>query len=196
MRKRYKIAAWAARIPMILCWHYKIENKKYLQNEDTTIIAANHISWFDPPFIGSITPYEIAYLAKAELFKKPILSFIIKQLNAIPIVRNMADIKGMNNIKKTIEDGKALLMFPQGTRYGKNIKPGIGMFAMQMKKDIIPIYLENTDKPIQCLFFIKRTKIVVGKPIKYTEFKDWEQNKENYQKLSNLVYEKIMELKK
>ncbi len=53
----------------------KIENEERLADAQNCIIVANHISIFDPPFIGSLIPFEIHYLAKSEIFKNKIMVF-------------------------------------------------------------------------------------------------------------------------
>jgi len=172
----------------------KVINKEGLINAKSCIIASNHLSWFDPPYIGAMTPYEIAYLAKSELFKYKLGNYLLRLGNAIPVKRNQTDINAISNVLKVLDAGKTLMLFPQGGIKRKTIKPGVGLFAMKMKKDIIPVFVKNTDKPIACFFRLKKTMIIVGQPIKYEFFADWEQTKENYQKLANFVFEKIMEL--
>ena len=194
MRKTYWLAGFVTRIIMMLFWHYKVVNHSRLKDAKSVIIASNHISNFDPPFIGAVTPFEIAYLAKSELFKRKIFAGLIRHLNAIPIVRGKTDMNAINKAMKILDSGKSLLLFPEGTRKGKSIKPGVGMFAMKMQKDILPIYIENADKPLHCMFFFKRTKIIIGELIPKEYFIEWESEKENYQKLAEYVYSKIKEL--
>jgi len=167
-------------------------NKENLQGVQSMIIACNHTSWFDPPFVGAVIPFEIGFLAKAELFKNKAFGALIRWLNAIPIVRHTADMAAITACKNLLDTGKSLLMFPQGTRHGRTIKPGVGMFAVKMERDILPVYIENADKLLLCLLFIKRMKIVIGTPIRLT---NQEQTKENYQRIAEHVYEQIMELK-
>jgi len=182
------------RIIMRLFWHYKLVNKANLQGVSSVLIASNHISWFDPPFIGAVIPFEIGFLAKAELFKHKWFGSLIAHLNAIPIVRHKADMAAITASKALLDTGKSLLMFPEGTRKGKKIKPGVGMFAMKMQRDILPVYIENADKPLQCMFFLKRLKIVIGEKIQRNIWEGWSQDKDSYQKLAEYVYSQIMEL--
>ena len=179
---------------MRLAWNYQVINREFLSHSAPCILAANHISWFDPPFIGSITPYELAYLAKSDLFKYRFSNSFLRSVNAIPVKRNQTDKTAISNVLNVLETGKSLLLFPQGGTKRKTIKPGVGLFAMRMQKDIIPIYIKNADKPFSCMFRIKKTIIVIGQPIKHEIFSDWELTRENYQKLADLVFEKIMEL--
>jgi 1-acyl-sn-glycerol-3-phosphate acyltransferase len=179
---------------MWLFWHYKVINYSGLANAKSMIIASNHISNFDPPLIGAVTPFEMAYLAKAELFKNKIFGALLRKLNVIPVIRHSADMTAINYSMGILGEGKSLLLFPEGTRNGKSIKPGVGLFAIKTQKDILPIRVENTDKFWQCLFFLKRARLIIGEPIKKEFFADWSHDKESYQKLADHVYSKILEL--
>ena len=51
-------------IKMKILWNLELINKERLLQIDNCVIAANHISLFDPPFIGSVFPKEIKYWEK------------------------------------------------------------------------------------------------------------------------------------
>jgi len=180
---------------MFTFWHYKLVNKHRLKGVKSVIIASNHISWYDPPFIGSVLPFEITFLAKAELCKKKIFAKMFNWMNVIPIFRGRPDKGAIEKSIKVLNENKSLLIFPQGTRNGKNIKPGIGLFSINTQHDILPVYIENADKLFHCLFFLKRLKIVIGEIIPFSKFSDLEPNKENYQIISDYTFKKIEELR-
>ena len=195
MRKFYKFCTSIVRFKMKYFFGYELINEENMLDAKSILLAANHISWFDPPFIGSVIPFEISFLAKAELFKNKLFGKIISNLNAVPVVRKATDMKAIANAIKMLDSGRSLLLFPEGTRRGKGIKPGIGMFAIKTKRDILPIYIENSDKVWSCLFSKRKIKIVFGERIKYEYLSEWEAKKENFQKLADYTYQKIMELK-
>ena len=56
MRKSYSFITTSVRIYMKIFWKLQIINSERLSEISDCIIAANHISAFDPPFIGSIIP--------------------------------------------------------------------------------------------------------------------------------------------
>ncbi|MGB1725626.1 MAG: lysophospholipid acyltransferase family protein, partial [Limisphaerales bacterium] len=51
------------------------------------IIAANHESYFDPPFIGSSLPRPINYLARENIFSHWLSGLFFRGLNAVPVDR-------------------------------------------------------------------------------------------------------------
>ena len=196
MRKLYLVGQKFIKTLMRTIWNYEVINQEGLIKAQSCIIASNHITWFDPPFIGSVTPFEIAYLAKSELFKFSPFGNLLRSLNAIPVKRNQADLRAITDVLNVLQSGKSLLLFPEGGTNGKQVKPGVGLFAIRMKKDIVPVYIKNVEKPFSCLFRIRKTQIIVGEPIKYESFEDMSPIKENYQELANQVYEKIQGLGK
>jgi 1-acyl-sn-glycerol-3-phosphate acyltransferase len=51
------------------------------------VLAANHESVLDPWFLGTVTPRPVHFLAKAELFRRPVLRQVLEGLGTIPVRR-------------------------------------------------------------------------------------------------------------
>ena len=179
---------------MKIFFPYEIVNKDRLESLRGNIIASNHVSNFDPPLIGSVIPHEIYFMAKAELFKNKIIGKFLRTLNAIPIKRGKMDIGAIKKCINVLNQDNSLLIFPQGTRNGKNAKAGIGMIASAVKKDIVPIYIENSNKFLSCFFRINKIRIIIGETIKWSDYDYLEGNKEKYQLISNDIFNKINQL--
>lgn len=196
MRRTYHLIILLVRFYMKLIWNLKIINKErlnknYLQN---CIIAANHISWNDPPFISSILPIEINFLAKYELFQNKFFAGIITYLNAIPIKRGRIDRSALRTVQKRLLSGNSLLIFPEGTRRGKKAKAGIGLVAYRTKKDIIPIHIKNSDSFKECIFRKKNLQITIGEKIKIADYLDLGDNKKTFRTIANLTLKRINKL--
>jgi 1-acyl-sn-glycerol-3-phosphate acyltransferase len=195
MPKTYGAITFSVRQFMKAFWRLEIINKERLGNIGNCIIAANHISAFDPPFIGSIIPTEIHYLTKAELFKNKLFGAFLLSVNCIPIKRGRIDKKAITMVRMVLRKNHSILIFPEGTRKSTNVKSGIGKFAIEMKKDIVPIYIENSTDFWSCFLGKKRLKIVIGEKITAESFSEMESSKENYRQLAQEVMDKINELK-
>jgi len=159
------------------------------------IIGSNHMSNFDPPIIGSVIPVTIHFLAKEELFKFKPFGWLISKFNATPVKRGAVDKRALTRINEILNNDETIVIFPEGSRKSFTAKPGIGMLAMNTKANILPIYLENSNHLLQCLFRIKRLKMYIGKPLDKTYYQDLETNKENYRALSKNILEIIYGLK-
>ena len=60
----------------------RVQNLDHVPREGALIVASNHISFWDPPLIGSAVTRELYFLAKEELFATPILGPLIRSLNS------------------------------------------------------------------------------------------------------------------
>ena len=194
MRKTYSLIINLVKYYMIVFWGLEIINKERLSSVQNCIIAPNHIAAVDPFFIGAIIPVEIYYLAKIELFRNKIVGSILKFLNAIPVKRGMIDKAAIRFVTRVLNKGHSILIFPEGTRKSASVKSGVGKFAIQLKKDILPIYIKNSPYFWKCFLRKEKLKIVIGEKIKAESFLNLDEIKENYRNLAEHVLKKINEL--
>ena len=114
------------------------------------LLAANHSSVLDPPLIGSATDRQLSFLAKAELFDLPLFGGLIRRLNARPVRREGADPSALRTAMRVLEDGGALLIFPEGTRGDEGIirsaKTGAGMLAVLSGAAVVPVYIQGSGR--------------------------------------------------
>lgn len=149
--------------------HY--QNKEKLP-EGNYILVAPHRTWWDPVYIAlAAAPKQFSFLAKAELFKNPILRFILVHLNAFPVDR---DKPGPSVVKRPVkllkETDKSLIMFPSGTRHSSELKGGMTLISRLSKKPIVPSVYQG---PTKFSHLFKRTPVIVrfGDPIDISDIK-------------------------
>src|SRR5712672_3763253 len=80
------------------------------------ILAANHASFLDPPLVGSGLKRDINYLARKSLFRYPVLGWILRTVNAVPVDRDGGGAAGLRAIMNRLHAGGAIILFPEGTR--------------------------------------------------------------------------------
>jgi 1-acyl-sn-glycerol-3-phosphate acyltransferase len=112
------------------------------------LVVSNHQSVLDPPIIGGSTSRTLHFMAKVELFRIPGFGWLIRMLNAHPVRREGSDPKALKTAARLLEEGEALLAFPEGTRsrdgsFGEG-KPGIGMLAVLTEVPVVPTYVTGT----------------------------------------------------
>ncbi len=97
---------------------FRVEGRgaEHIPAEGPVLIVANHSSVLDPPLVGGMCPRQLTYLAKAELFRVPGLGGLIRRLGAQPLRREGADPSALRTAQRVLAEGKALLVFPEGTR--------------------------------------------------------------------------------
>jgi 1-acyl-sn-glycerol-3-phosphate acyltransferase len=112
------------------------------------LLVANHASLLDPPLIAGMTPRPVAFMAKAELFGIPLFGGLIRRLNANPVRRDGSDPSALRLALRLLEQGRALLVFPEGTRGAdedlREAKAGAGMLAVLSGAPVVPVYIQGT----------------------------------------------------
>lgn len=112
------------------------------------LLAANHISFLDPPLIAASWPEEIHFLARAGLFKNRFFAFLIRNLHAHPVHGSAEDISSFKLICQLLEEGDKVVVFPEGTRSENGqlqpFKLGVAMLALKTGCPIIPVYIQGT----------------------------------------------------
>jgi len=146
-----------------------IEKKK---KKNAFIMVSNHGSLLDPPLLGHALRRNISFMAKAELFKIPLLGFIIKACGAYPVKRGIVDKNTIKTACKKLSNDNCIGIFIDGTRQknGRVNKPkqGAALLAFKNQKLLLPVAIVNSHRLIRFTFFIplfSKIIIKVGEPV-------------------------------
>ncbi|MFW6303531.1 MAG: lysophospholipid acyltransferase family protein, partial [Candidatus Sumerlaeota bacterium] len=80
------------------------------------LLVTNHASNLDPPIVGVYLPRVMHTMAKEELFKYPVLRWVMVKMKGIPIRRGAVDREAMKECTKWLKRGSVVSLFPEGTR--------------------------------------------------------------------------------
>jgi len=145
----------------------KVYGRENIPKNRSIIVAANHLSYFDPVIISLATKRPVAYMAKEELFHVPILSQIIQILGAFAVNREKLDISTIKSAKAILTTNWIMAMFPEGTRIktGKigKIQKGFVYLAKTTGADILPIGIVGSNT------FCEKIVVRIGKPFSVCE---------------------------
>ena len=199
MRFHYRISWYFLNIVERLLFGFTISGRERIPKSGAVIVASNHISYCDPPVVGSAIPREVYFVAKEELFKNKAFGWLIKKYNAIPVRRSVGDIVALKKVVGMLRQGKAVLMFPEGTRSlsGKLLRPrlGVGMIACLAAVPVIPAYVVGTNRLGQALVRRVRLAVRFGEPVMVSDLRGVGGDaKEQYQKLTDEVMNRIANL--
>ncbi|MEA1961952.1 MAG: lysophospholipid acyltransferase family protein [Bacillota bacterium] len=168
-----------------------IEN---LPAEGPVIIAANHVSNWDPIVVGLMINRPVHFMGKAELFNNQLLGTLLLKLNAFPVKRGAADRKAIRTALERLQQGNVLGIFPEGARNktGEDLKPqlGVAMLALKSGAPIVPVACVGTD----CRFpfgWFRPLRVIVGEPILTAEGM---QKKVSSAEMSNLSEEIMLKI--
>lgn len=126
-----------------------VQGLEHLPLDGPVVIACNHVTNFDvfPMQLSLSRP--IFFMAKAELFKFPLMDVALRNLGAFPVYRGEKDVWAMNHARSVLQQGQALGMFPEGTRNKSRglgvAKTGTARMAIETKSPIVPMVVIGTD---------------------------------------------------
>ncbi len=160
----YPIVRNAFRLAFLGVRRMRIIGEARVPRTGPLIVAANHVSNFDPPVLGAALPRPIYFMAKIELFRIPLLGQLIPQLHAFPVDRAKGDLAAIRRAVDILKMGEAVGIFPEGGRNvdGHNrIHSGVALLASLTGAPVLPVYIDGTKERLA------RITVVFGDPISY-----------------------------
>jgi glycerol-3-phosphate dehydrogenase (NAD(P)+) len=114
------------------------------------ILASNHRSFLDPFAIGCSIGPPIFFMAKREMFRNPLLGWILNCMGAFPVRRGESDEESVKTALALLERGHVVVIFPEGTRIrtGSLQRPrrGVGRLALESGKPVVPVAVTGSER--------------------------------------------------
>lgn len=179
--------------PLIkLIFGVKTQGIENVPKDIPIIICSNHRSNYDPVILGVALPCELKYMAKAELFRVPFLSGLIKLLGAFPVKRGKNDTQAIKKAIELIKNGGVLAMFPEGHRQKQGdtlqrFHSGAALIAHKAHAAIIPVAIV-TKGPVRPF---KRNTVRIGKPLLYNELGFTDGGADNLRDVSSVLRSRV-----
>jgi 1-acyl-sn-glycerol-3-phosphate acyltransferase len=159
---------------------------EHVPAEGGVIIAVNHVSEIDPLVVGH---YLIdrrrppRFLAKAELFRKPPLKWIVEGAQQIPVYRRAADASAaVAPAVDALRRGECVLIYPEGSAtrdpamWPMKARTGVARIALESGAPVVPVAQWGPQeilpyKARRPKLFPRRTMhVVAGPPVDLSEF--------------------------
>jgi 1-acyl-sn-glycerol-3-phosphate acyltransferase len=158
-----KVVMW---IGMHFLYRVKITGSENIPQEGAFILCANHIHAMDGVMLAVKSRRRLYFMGKKEVFKNKLAAFFLKALGGFPVDRSATDLAAYKQAVNILNDGKALMLFSQGTRMEgfDNAKSGAAMFALKANAPIIPVGIKGSYK------FRSLVEMKVGEPISMEEY--------------------------
>ena len=128
------------------------------------ILVANHESVIDPWFLSLATPRRVRFMAKAELWRNPIVRWGMEAYGTFPVERGSGDTGAMARAGELLESGEVLGMFPRGTSKpaaAHHWHRGAARLALAYGAPLVPVRLVNTRQLVPR----QRVEVRIGEPI-------------------------------
>jgi 1-acyl-sn-glycerol-3-phosphate acyltransferase len=145
----YSLSLYLSRFAALFFFDLRVFGSERVPARGPVIIAPNHQSLLDPWLTGLCLYRRGAYLARHSLFRVPILGWLIRKYDALPVEREKsAPRAGFEVCLRALELGRALLLFPEGTRsYDGRLQPlkrGVALLARRGRAPVLPVWIVGT----------------------------------------------------
>lgn len=178
------------------------------------LIVANHISNFDVLVLGEFVIMAgrwPRFLGKSEIWKVPVIGWLARACEQIPVLRNTANAKdSLVHARRALEQGRAVAMYPEGTItadpdfWPMTGRTGAARLALETGVPVIPIGQSGAEKVLGGkrlewwrLFSLRRRRVslLIGDPVDLSRFAgEGEPTKETLDATTVAILDAITEL--
>jgi 1-acyl-sn-glycerol-3-phosphate acyltransferase len=160
----YDFAKFFVRLMARVLWRARVFGSENVPAAGPLIVACNHVSYLDPPLLGSFCPRRISYMAKKELFTVPVLGSVIRALGAYDVDRQGSATRAIKRSLQVLELGGAIGIFPEGTRNPNGMvtpQTGVALLASLAQVPVVPACVHGTDRALR----LGRVDVAFGAPL-------------------------------
>lgn len=152
------------------------------------VVAANHLSWFDPIVISHVTwdsGRPPRFLAKDSLFGVPVVGAIMRSTEQIPVLRGTRDASAAAEAAVlAAKNGECVIVYPEGTitkdpdLWPKAAKTGAARIALTARVPLVPMAhwgAQRVMRPYRKelkLLPRKKMHVIVGPPVPLDDLYD------------------------
>ena len=182
--------------PIYRLWYNpKIIGRENIPKEGSIVVVGNHIHIMDQCNIVVVTKRNLHYMAKKEYFDGK-MAWFFKMMGCISVNRSIHDEHAKEEALNVLFDGKALGIFPEGTRNKTDafmlpLKYGCVSMAKKTDAYIVPFSVVGDYK-----FRSKNLVYRIGKPFKVTNMELAEANQKLARQIGNLMKKSMSEQNK
>jgi 1-acyl-sn-glycerol-3-phosphate acyltransferase len=161
-----RFRVWFARL-----YRVDITGRERVPRTGAVVLCANHESMIDPWLLALVSPRPIRYMAKAELFRRPLLRHVMEAFGTFPVDRGAGDQTAVDRGAQLLAEGEALGIFPQGTCLPYRRRPwhrGAAKLALAAGATVVPVCIVGSERALRPGKFkvgLPQVRVVVGDPI-------------------------------
>lgn len=148
----YRVLRSVARVAFAAQMRLEISGAERLPRRGPVLFVSNHLGPTDQFAIVMRLPHEVRILAKAEVFEWPVIGWLARRGEAIPIRRGEADREAMRTLRDLLLRGAAALVFPEGTYVDTDeplgmipVKTGAAWLAWHTGAWVVPVAITGTE---------------------------------------------------
>ncbi len=143
------------------------------------LLAVNHASFLDPVLVGLVMRRPIHFMARDTLFKKNGFGWLLRAVHSVPVRREGASRNSLRAVLDLLEEGRVVLVFPEGTRsrdgrFGK-FRNGIVKMSQLAGVPVLPVVVGGSHRALGRGAWLPRparTRVYFGDPLVFEAKED------------------------
>ncbi|WJH34218.1 lysophospholipid acyltransferase family protein [Paenibacillus aurantius] len=162
----YRIFRFLFKLLFVGIYRLEVIGRENVPAHGPVVLCANHTSNLDPPLVGVPLKRKVHYMAKEELFRVPVLGWLISRFGAFPVKRGGVSKESIRLAIQLLKENRMMGIFPEGSRSnaGGMGKKGAAMLALRSNATVIPVAIVGEYIPF------RKMTIIYGKPVDLSEF--------------------------
>ncbi len=143
MRKNWLFRVTRVAAITLLTPFYCLETQgtENLPTRRSFVLLPKHQRWIDIPLIGLAANRPLYYVAREDLFDKPLGNWFLRSLGGIPLNRQrpLETRESLRALREYLQKGEGVVVFPEGTYYEKKMGPGrVGLVRFVFSRFSLP----------------------------------------------------------
>lgn len=155
-----------------LLYRVMLQGFENIPTEGPYLVAYNHVSIVDPPFILTFWPVPMEAIGAIEAWSRKEQAPLVKLYGTIPVHRGQVDRRLIEIMLAVLQAGRPLMIAPEGTRSQapgmQRAWPGIGYLMERMQVPVVPVgVVGGTPDSVRLALRLERPPLEmrVGNPV-------------------------------
>jgi 1-acyl-sn-glycerol-3-phosphate acyltransferase len=157
----FRVIRAVARLFMYPLFKIQVAGLENIPERGAFILLPKHQRWEDIPLLGVAFQKPLYYVAKYELFERPVCKWFLSSLGGIALNRErpLESRQSLKMMLRLLEEGAAVVIFPEGTYYSEKMGPGhrglLRMIINRMEAPLIPVGIRYSKRGWRTLVTIR-----------------------------------------
>lgn len=135
---------------MRLIAHVVVHGAERMPRGGGVLLISNHLTNWDALAVGMCFKRELHFMTKIELYRNPLLAWLLPRLHGFPVHRGEADRAALRRAEELLNSGRVVALFPEGhrSRSGEmqDSRGGVALLARRTRKPILPVAVSGTER--------------------------------------------------
>ena len=190
----YKTARIVLTPPILTLYRYRAIDVSNVPERGPVLLAPNHFSFLDHFFVAVLIRREVQFMAKSQLFRPPLLDFILTHGGTFPVQRGQRDDEAFITARTIFAHGGTVLMYAEGGRSrSKELgrpKPGLGRLALESGVPVVPVAIHGSERAREAKRGVfPKVTVQFGSPVTFSRAEH--PTKEQSQDVAEQVFDRV-----